>query len=81
MHAHPPENSITLGDLVATACDNAEGIAADQRTVVSLASNLVSRWLSRAARQDLAVRLVRAAPTVGLRHPPTSMPRAQERAA
>jgi hypothetical protein len=81
MHAHSPEHSITLGDLVAAACDNAEGIANDQRTAASLASQLVSRWLLRAARQDLAAQLVRTAPIEGLRHHRAPMPRAQERAA
>ncbi len=51
--------SVSLGDLISAAMDQARVVAPDERTAAKLASRTVARWLARSGRQDIAKRLRR----------------------
>ncbi|HEY0707524.1 MAG TPA: hypothetical protein VGG33_12055 [Polyangia bacterium] len=51
------QNTITVGDLVATAYDHAETLTAQSNEAAELAARTVARWLTRAERLDLIRRM------------------------
>ena len=51
------QNTITVGDLVATAYAHAESLASGSNEAKELAARTVARWLARAERVDLIRRL------------------------
>ncbi|HEY0715114.1 MAG TPA: hypothetical protein VGF45_20705 [Polyangia bacterium] len=51
------QNTITVGDLVATAYDHAETLTQRSSEAAELAARTVARWLTRAERLDLIRRL------------------------